>query len=176
MITVTVKHEGLDRLLARVKSPQTGLAVMRAMGTTLKSITEGNFNSVGAKYRPSPWAPKRDGTPSILQKSTTLAKSFQLRVWPFRAVVSNPTVYAAIHQFGGTIRPRPENQSGLLRFQSGGRWWSVRKVTMPPRPFFPMDKTGRLTEAAMRLILRAGERAYSRTVNGQGGQQLASGA
>lgn len=173
MITVTVKHEGLDRLMARVRALRNATPVMRAMGTTLKSITEGNFNSAGAKYRPQPWLPKRDGSPSILQKSTTLAKSFQLHVWPMRAVVSNPTVYAAIHQFGGTILPKSTNASGLLRFPSGGRWWSTRKVVMPARPFFPMDKTGRLTSAAVRLIERAGARAYARTVQGGSGPQLA---
>jgi len=91
--------------------------VMRAMGTTFKSITEGTFNSVGASYRPTPWKAKGDGSASILIKHGVLSKSFHLALTPKTAELSNPTKYAAIHQFGGVIRGRP-----WLRFQIGDRW------------------------------------------------------
>jgi hypothetical protein len=47
----------LSRMAMTAKNP---LPVFRAMGTTFKAITEGNFNSVGAAFRPKPWVPKRD--------------------------------------------------------------------------------------------------------------------
>lgn len=136
-----------------------GAPVWRSMGNTLKSITEGTFNSVGARFRPKAWPPKRDGSPSILQQSTTLVKSFWLAVGPHHATVSNATPYAAIHQFGGVIRAK---NKPVLRFRSGGRWWSKKEVKIPARPFFPITQTGQLTPAASQLIARAGARAIDR--------------
>jgi phage gpG-like protein len=136
--------------------------IFRAMGTTFKSITEGTFNSVGEEYRPKPWAPKRDGSPSILQKSTTLAKAFHLAVSERGATVSNPMIYAAIHQFGGTIHAK---NGGYLKFKWGKGahdWAVVDSVKIPARPFFPVDETGRLTAKAEEKIRRAGERALAR--------------
>lgn len=166
MITVRITDHGaqavLDRARRLASNPEP---VLRAMGTTLKSITEGTFNSAGAALRPIPWPAKRDGSPSNLQQSTTLAKAFYLRLSGTTAAVGNPTVYAAIHQFGGEIRPK---DAKALRFQSGGRWWVVQKVTMPARPFFPIQGTGAtasFTPAASRLITRAGERALERLLN-----------
>lgn len=40
-------------------------------------------------------------------------------------------VYAAIHEFGGTIQGKP-----WLMFQVGGEWRRVRQVTIPARPYF----------------------------------------
>ena len=46
--------------------------------------------------------------------------------------LSANTVYAAIHEFGGIIRPR---HADYLKFQIGGQWRKVRQVTMPDRPY-----------------------------------------
>lgn len=147
----------LARLAGTAKNPEP---VLRAMGTTFKSITEGNFNSVGAAYRPVPWRPKRDGTASILQsRNPVLSKSFHLTVSNTKATLANPMRYAAIHQFGGVIRPKTAK---ALRFFSGGKWYTVKKVTIPARPFFPVTPDGKLTPAAEDKIARAGERALAR--------------
>lgn len=135
--------------------------VLRSMGTTFLSITVGNFNQAGASLRPAPWKNKLDGTPSRLKQSGLLSHSFFLRVSPTQAVVGNPTVYAAIHQFGGEIKPK---NSKALRFRdSAGNWHTVQKVTMPARPFFPVNQDGtQLTPAAERLVTRAAERTFMR--------------
>ena len=154
-ITRNDASPALSRLASAARNPT---AVFRAMGTTFKSLTEGTFNSVGASYRPKPWPPKRDGTPSILQKSTTLAKSFHLEVAADHATLRTPMIYAAIHQFGGTIKGNP-----FLRFQwAPGRWAVVRQVTIPARPFFPVADNGKLTPAAEAKISAAGQRAIAR--------------
>lgn len=50
-------------------------------------------------------------------------------------------IYAAIHQFGGTIRPK---KSGSLRFRlANGAFATVRKVTIPARPFLGVDDSDR---------------------------------
>ena len=88
------------RLAAMARAARNPEPVFRAMGTTFMSITMGNFNDAGSEYRPKPWPAKKDGTPSKLQKSGTLSRSFHLEVTDKYAKVSNPTIYAATHQFG----------------------------------------------------------------------------
>ena len=141
----------ITRMIQTARHPRP---VLRAMGTTFKSITEGTFNSAGADMRPIPWKPKRDGSPSNLQLSTTMSKSFQLAVTDTTATVSNPMPYAGIHQFGRTIKAKI---GPYLKFNWGGGWASVASVTIPARPFFPV-LDGKLTPRAEDLIRRAGER------------------
>jgi phage virion morphogenesis protein len=133
----------LSRTIKGVKPPARQ-RVLRAMGTTFKSITEGTFNSAGAGYRPSPWPAKKDGSPSILQKSTTMAKSFQLVVTDDAAVVSNPMIYAATHQFG--------------REQGSGE--------IPARPFYPV-KDDKLTPKAEEKIAASARRVMNNIAQGK---------
>lgn len=153
-------------LSALAKTARDPMAIFRAMGTTFKSITEGTFNSVGAAYRPTPWRAKRDGSPSILQsRNPTLSKSFWLKVDSNGATVGNPMRYVAAHQFGAVIRPK---SGPVLRFNIPGVGWrSVKSVTIPARPFFPV-LNGRMTPSAEEKVRRAGERAVLRQT-GQAG-------
>ena len=50
-----------------VKPPERK-RVLRAMGTTFKSLTEGTFNSAGAQYRPQPWPAKKDGSLNAISR------------------------------------------------------------------------------------------------------------
>lgn len=162
-ITVKIEKDDITPALHRaIAGARNKRPILLAMGQTFKSITEGTFNSVGASYRPTPWKPKRDGTPSILQKSTMMAKSFHLEVSGDSATVSNSTIYAAIHQLGGVIRPKNKK---ALRFFSGGKWWMVKQVTMPARPFFPV-LNGKLTEKAAKMIGNAARRVVERMFKG----------
>jgi len=159
---LTLTRDDIGPALKRLQSlGRDTTPVMRAMGNTFKSITEGNFSSAGAEYRPTPWAPKRDGSPSSLRQTGLLWHSFHLNVTNKTATLSNPTVYAAIHQFGGIIRGDP-----LLKFKVGDQWVSKRSVTIPPRPFYPVSN-GRLTVAAEEKIVAAGMRAVERIANGK---------
>jgi phage gpG-like protein len=151
----------LSKAAAAAKNPTP---VFRAMGTTFMSITMGNFKDANAAYRPKSWDPKRDGTPSHLQKSGTLSRSFHLEVGPDHATVSNPMVYAAIHQFGGTIHAK---DGSFLRFKWGpgkGDWACVKSVKIPARPFFPVGEDGKLTAKAEEKIGAAGKRAMERQI------------
>ena len=156
----------LAKLAATARHPEK---VFRAMGTTFMSITMGNFNDAGADYRPRPWPAKKDGTPSKLQKSGTLSRSFHLEVGPTFAKVSNPVIYAAIHQFGaadhvagtkvGTVKTKYANSRYKVSWQDvleGGHG-------IPPRPYFPVEN-GKLTPKAEEKIRAAGERAVMKQV------------
>lgn len=159
-VTHNTVTPALERLNALLKNPEP---ILTAVGQRVRSITEGNFNTVGAAFRPATWAPKKDGSPSILQKSTTLARSFHLTYTQDSVTLKSPVVYAAIHQSGGEIRPKAGK---ALKFQSGGRWWTVKKVTMPARPFVPIKgKSGELTDAAAASITKTMERVIRSEVD-----------
>ena len=128
----------LSKMAAAARRPEP---VLRAMGTTFLSITMGNFNDAGSDYRPTSWPAKKDGTPSKLQKSGTLSRSFHLEVGSTFAKVGNPTIYAATHQFG-----RPHGSGEI-----------------PARPFFPIID-GKLTPKAEEKIAAAGMRAIARQI------------
>lgn len=140
-ITIT-RNDISPRLAKMAKAAREPERVFRAMGNVFKSITEGNFNSSGAHYRPRPWPAKKDGTPSNLKKSGLLWHSFHLTVTRAGATLSNPTPYAAVHQFGSAKK-------------------SGRGSGIPARPFFPIQN-GRLTPAASDLIGKAASREILR--------------
>jgi len=148
-------------ITALLRTARNPTPVMRAAGMVFKSITEGNFNSAGASFRPIPWKPKWDGSASNLQQSRTLSRSFHLEVTKDTATVSNPMPYAAIHQFGGVIRPN--SAKSLMWIDASGKRVFAKKVTIPARPFFPVIN-GRLTGPAESLILKAMRRAIERQI------------
>jgi phage gpG-like protein len=152
----------LSRMAAEAKNPR---AIFRAMGTTFMSLTMGSFKD--AAYRPSIWPAKKDGSRATLQKSGTLSRSFHLTVSSTGATVSNPMVYAAIHQFGakdhqadvvvGTLKTKHANHRFAGSFQNtvqGGKG-------IPPRPYFPVIDC-KLLPKAEEKIKAAGARAAAR--------------
>ena len=81
--------------------------VMRSMGNTFKSITEGNFNAAGAGYRPSAWPAKRDGSPSNLKQSGLLWHSFHLTVTKDTATLANPVRHFVVIVKGVFLKGMP---------------------------------------------------------------------
>ena len=159
-ISFRITHDdvspALTRMAAAARRPEP---IFRAMGTTFLSLTKGNFKD--SAYRPTSWPAKKDGTQSTLQKSGTLSSSFHLSVSNTGATVSNPMVYAAIHQFGskghiagvkiGQIQPKKSRYVQTPEsIMSGSKG-------IPPRPFFPVVR-GKLTPNAEQNIRAAGER------------------
>ena len=160
-LVVKVKVDTLSPAISRLLGlGKDTTPVMRAMGNVFKSITEGNFNSVGASFRPKPWKPKYGGDPSILQKSGLMVHSFHLAITKDTATLSNPTKYAAIHQFGGKIQAKGK---ALRFFDANGAAVFRKSVTIPARPFYPVVD-GKLTPAAEELVEKAGARAVARVV------------
>lgn len=70
----------------------------------------------------------------VLHRRTgTLAKSLNWKLTSdFSATIGTNVAYAAIHEFGGEIRPR---NAKALSFQIGDTWVRTQKVTMPKRPY-----------------------------------------
>lgn len=104
--------------------------VLKAMGNSLQSQVVQSF--ANPSKRIESWPPKKDKTPSTLQKSTTLRASFVLKSDARRASVSTPVKYAPFHQFG--------TRSGL-----------------PRRPFFPFRKDGKIWERTEKILKSAAQ-------------------
>jgi len=82
-----------------------------------------------------------------LSDTGRLRRSFTYQANDRGFVVGTNVRYAAIHQYGGTIRPK---RAKYLRFRlaggsskrkSGrGGWVQTKQVSLPPRPFVPEPK------------------------------------
>lgn len=183
---------GLRNVAENTRSPRP---LMRAIAGTLESETEKNFAAQG---RPA-WlglAPrtlkKRGAGAKILQDKGRLAASVAGRYGRDFASVGSNVVYAAIHQFGGTIqraaysstvRLRTDRQGNLLRQGTEGRASRLAVfakdshkravtrrytvgaygVTIPARPFLPADKDGRLQPEAA-VAIDSDVQAWLRTI------------
>jgi phage gpG-like protein len=76
-----------------------------------------------------------------------------------RGTVGTNLKYAAIHEFGGTIRPKTKK---YLKFKAGGRWYSANQVTIPERPYL-RPSLEKKRKAVLNLILRKLLEGYKRS-------------
>ena len=111
--------------------------VMSAIGTALVASTHQRFISQtdpeGAAWQaldPEYAATKRNSR--ILTESGRLRDSINSEAGRDEVRVGTNVIYAAIHQFGGTIKPKSASH---LVFRIGDRLVMVDSVTLPARPF-----------------------------------------
>lgn len=166
MLNITITDHAsaaLRRQISRLESGQKQ-AMLRAIGTEVVQMGKKAFND--AKLRPQPWpalkastlhrraAKGRKGT-AILKDSGTLWKSVRVITSDSGSVtVGTDRKYAAIHQFGGKVNIpgktlRPKKAKALMWPSAKHPVKSVkippRTVTIPARPYMPMDSRGELT-------------------------------
>jgi phage gpG-like protein len=125
-------RDGISPAIVRLTSrARNRKPILEAMGLEFVSLTKRAFTDPG--LRPLPWRDKVDGTPATLRKSGAMWQSIRVaQVTNDSVTAASDRPYAAIHQFGG-------------KTGKGG------KVTMPPRPFFPV-LNGKLTPLAAQRI------------------------
>ena len=120
--------------------------VMKAIGTGLVEVVNQRFESgtepMGAKWHPllPAYAAIKKG-PGILRASLMLQRSVTFSVAGNQVTIGSNRIYAAVHQFGATIKPvrakalafrlgmagpRGGKSSGIVRAKS---------VTVPARPY-----------------------------------------
>lgn len=92
-----------------------------------------------------PWVPSRRAREEggrTLTDTRRLLRSIARAVTATEAIVGTvgDVRYAAIHQFGGTIRAKT---SRGLRFRVGESWVTKMSVTLPARPFLGIDASDR---------------------------------
>lgn len=127
----TEVRRALDDLARRAADPAPALM---AIGEELYTITRRAF---GASADPwgRPWKPTKRGNKPLIGAGRFLSgPSLSYHLEGDSVVMGSSAVYAAIHQFGG----------------QAGRG---RKVTIPARPFLPVDRAGGLAPAARDAVI-----------------------
>ncbi len=108
--------------------------LMREVGASVVSSTQLRFEA-GRAPDGTPWKPSlraQQVAGQTLLQSGRLRASITAAAGPRRVVVGTGVRYAAVHQFGATIRAKTAKG---LRFQVGNRFLIRRQVTIPARPF-----------------------------------------
>lgn len=148
---IEIRHEvddGLSAAIGRAIAAGTDMTpAMMEIASHLESTHRLRFETStgpdGRKWKPSQRALEEGGKTLVL--TTDLQTSVKADYGPTFAAVGpersfGAAVYAAIHQFGGVIRPKVKK---ALSF--GGR--VLAKVTIPPRPYVGFDQVNRDTIA-----------------------------
>ncbi len=146
--------EAIDRLIA------IEFHVMEPIGLALVQVTQERFRSATtpqgvawAALNPAYAAIKRG--PGILRESEMLMRSITFKAGSREVEVGSNRVYAAVQQFGATIKPK---NAKALRFEIGSSVIFSRSVTIPARPYLGFGKEDRaavleVIEAAVQSAL-----------------------
>lgn len=129
------------RAVATVNTP-----MMRAIGVGLVTVTQQRFVQ-GVDPEGNAWTPlspayaaiKRG--PGILRASLMLQRSITFEAGPGFVMWGSNRIYAAIHQFGGTIVPK---SAKALVFKLSTGIVRVQSVTIPARPYLGFGEAERV--------------------------------
>lgn len=163
------RHEAFTAALARldISNPARRRGLLRAIGVGLQHTTRDRFER-GADPQGRGWAPLHPAYAAarrpmpILQQmgdSGGLKGSITFQTASHQVAVGSNKVYAAIHQFGGVIRP---NTAKALAFQLGGHLVRARRVTIPARPYLGFGRADEEAVLDAVDVLLPGGRAASR--------------
>lgn len=153
ILTVRLNLSGFETLeaaLARL-NPFQGEQLLEALARLIQQSVRERLIAGGPAPDGSAWAPNIEGRRPILHRSGALARSIDYAVSGMQAIIGSGLVYAAIHQFGGTIVPKSADR---LAFRIGNRQIFARKVTMPARPYIGLSGEDRaeLVQAAAAYV------------------------
>lgn len=137
-VRITVSSAELDELLGQIARVGSDPArVLRPIGRALIRNTQDRarrgVTPSGDEFEPHNalyWASKRNAT--ALRESGRLMKSLSSQVSGAQLRVGTNTKYAAVHQFGATIKAK---NAPFLVFKLGNRWVKTKEVEIPARPF-----------------------------------------
>lgn len=173
MIEIRVQSDTISGLLASLQSKLKDLSpVMRQIAGIMHGAVEDNFAAQGRPaWKPSARALKQGG--KTLQDTGRLAKSITRSHDKTRAMVGTNVIYAAIHQFGGTIEHKArtmtlafKNKGGFMSRAAAGRQktavrvafahYAARTTQMPARPFLSMTDAdmGKVQNKIMEYLTR----------------------
>lgn len=154
-LQVSIDVSGLgsiEALLGRL-NPFQGEQLLEALARLIRESVRERLIAGGPAPDGAAWKPNREGRTPILHRSGALARSIDYAVSGMQAVIGSGLIYAAIHQFGGTIVPKT---AGQLAFSIGNRLIFTKKVTMPARPYIGLsaDDRAELVQAAVLHLRR----------------------
>lgn len=140
MLVITVDDAQFARAMQRLAELAQDMApALRGVGEYLAGSSQDRFTTQMAPDG-SAWAPLsqwyRDGKPVNQDKILTLRgylrSSIHWQVLPDQLLVGSNLEYAAIHQFGGVIRPKH-----VKALKVGGRY--VSQVRIPAREYLGLS-------------------------------------
>ncbi|MCX7866073.1 phage virion morphogenesis protein [Limisphaera sp. VF-2] len=159
-LQLAVSH-ALLRTLSGQNLTLAANAAAHAAANAILSLTQATHNpSIGARFRPRPWPPKRDGSPSLLIRTGRMAHSYRVDAWMGGAAITTDAPYAAIHQTGGTVPPHTVPATTYLTRRGTTvhrRSYHHPGATIPARPFLPIQPSGTgwtLTPVARPIVLQ----------------------
>ncbi len=126
-------NAALDRLIAVGQHPR---AVMKDIAADGRRSTQDRFID-GVAPDGSSWEPNKQGTKTLVA-SRILLGSITRESGDDYAEWGTNKIYAAIHQFGGVIRPK--NKPYLTFKLPGGGFRRVKQVTIPARPYLGINE------------------------------------
>lgn len=126
---------GALRKLVEVSGNLSG--ALKNIGEHLQAATK---ERIAAERSPDgkPFAPLNElykttkKGPGILRGDSGDLASIVYQLGEQEVLVGSDTIYSAIHQFGGTIKPKT---ASALVFLMGGQTFKVKSVKIPPRPY-----------------------------------------
>jgi len=126
----------LRRMMSAAAQPQTAMREIAALG---ESSTRLRFRTQAAPDGVA-WKKSRKKSGRTLTQAGHLSGSISSRATSSEAAWGVNRIYAAIHQFGGVIKPRAGK---ALRFRVAGGFVTAKQVTIPARPFLGISKDDR---------------------------------
>jgi phage virion morphogenesis protein len=156
MLRIEIKAAAVQAALNRLRSnlPSEGdmTPVMKSLGRVLLTGTQLRFRAGKApddqQWKASLRAALHGG--QTLRDSGGLLGSITYEAGNGSVAVGTNKVYAAIHQFGGSIKAK--GAKSLAFRLAGGGFAQVRSVTMPARPFLGASDTD---QAELLRVLQA---------------------
>lgn len=132
-IGIQIRDEGFDQGIQAIEGIETldQGELLDAIGRLLQESTRERIEVTKTSPDGASWKPNRTGT-STLYQSGNLAASIDYQTGSGHVEVGSALVYAAIHQFGGTIRPVSAKR---LAFMIGNQLVFATKVEIPARPY-----------------------------------------
>lgn len=149
MLTIELNERDLTRGLSNLlRNLQNRRPMMQGIAAELLSMTEDNFER--ESWGNEPWQPTHRGG-KILQLSGQLAASIHTLATNQSAKIGTNKIYAAIHHIGGDIHA--QNAPYLMIPLGNGRFARKRSVTIPARPYLPINGNGALQSDGKSRIL-----------------------
>jgi phage virion morphogenesis protein len=158
-----IRYEFDDRqaLAALERLAAVKFKIMAPIGIALVQTAQERFREERDAFG-QPWAALSPAYaavkkgPGILRKSGLLMRSITFRAGAAAVAVGSNRVYAAVHQFGATIRAK---NAPALVFKLGRRVVRVKSVTIPQRPYLGFGPADR--RAVLEVLEDAVDAAFS---------------
>lgn len=158
MIKISVDSGDLERGLSQLlKNVQNRRPMMASVAAELLSMTEDNFES--ESWGGDRWKDTHRGSKK-LQLSGQLAASINTQSGNDFARIGSNKPYAAIHHLGGEIAAK--NAAYLMIPLGNGKFARKKSITIPARPYLPIDGSGKLQSDGEKRILDVVKDALAR--------------